>query len=923
MALISLEERRPKSTLPMKEATGCEIFMVVYEIHNIIKKAKQKLNKELTRMWSGGGSAGHFLVSKNGGRGNVPLPATFYVDKVPKTLEPHQLSNVSCMYHWFRETNMDEIGDVDMPSPKRVRVQAAEQLVIHSQSESLDDFDDIYGTPPKVAEEQIGSVLLPAFPTTNTASMNSRTLLSLPGLGLFQNEVTPSNGVAPSDTQKSPQTVLQDSIPAASVGQQGSSEHLRLEQKTNSNADTTNPSPDDLLASLEQRLVAMPESDNVIWRNEKTEAQVHKVAIPLGASSRPVDVEMQAGEKPETQKLKRGGEAAGLDNVSGSAEKVKHHGRDLFPQSSPAFPDMPQSLSTIVPQAASLEDSSAQAKGQEDKQDPPTLEPTEDVPEAESHPKPEAPSFDNLATANKSKPGAEYELDSDPPDSSDSDSSDDTSSDDDEADDYQMLDPEEMARRLMGEEGGSDDETAWKHKAPGPLRTQNEKPDDDVPKPDVVVTEDMRIQELGPVEGVVENLVLIKAKTSGEYQVLEQGSVLCLEDKSVIGAIAETLGRVQQPYYSVRFTNEAAIADAGIAKDTRIFFVEQYSTPVFTQPLKAFKGSDASNLHDEEVGDDELEFSDDEAEAEHRKSVKMQKQARRAEREGQSNGFSRGPRGGRGGMRGGRGGGRGSHNMSNGMGYGMPEIHERVPNPAEAGLNYDDPQEAKMDEDDLYTPLARPSNLHEMTGAQSPPTETPAGRWNNDRGGRGRGRGRGDRGSGRGAGRGRGRGGFDRGGQNSNYSNYNQSNGYQQHSGSASNTPSGLPDYQPPQSNGFPPPPSAPSQNQNPSNPYTGAMPSQQQSHPPVQPQYAQDWYKQQFFQQQYNPYQNQPQGNQQQQQSQAYSQPPFAPNAAAHASANIPPGAHVNPAFFARQQQGQSQNQQNQQQWPPGGPQQ
>lgn len=35
-----------------------------------------------------------------------------------------------------------------------------------------------------------------------------------------------------------------------------------------------------------------------------------------------------------------------------------------------------------------------------------------------------------------------------------------------------------------------------------------------------------------------------------------------------------------------------------------------------------FKGSDASNAHDEEPGDDELEFSDDEAEREHKRTLK-------------------------------------------------------------------------------------------------------------------------------------------------------------------------------------------------------------------------------------------------------------------------------------------------------------
>lgn len=43
---------------------------------------------------------------------------------------------------------------------------------------------------------------------------------------------------------------------------------------------------------------------------------------------------------------------------------------------------------------------------------------------------------------------------------------------------------------------------------------------------------------------------------------------------------------------------------------------------VFVDHIKAFKGSDASNVYDEEPADDELEFSDDEAEAAYKSRMK-------------------------------------------------------------------------------------------------------------------------------------------------------------------------------------------------------------------------------------------------------------------------------------------------------------
>ncbi|KAF1356283.1 Gar1/Naf1 RNA binding region-domain-containing protein, partial [Delphinella strobiligena] len=104
------------------------------------------------------------------------------------------------------------------------------------------------------------------------------------------------------------------------------------------------------------------------------------------------------------------------------------------------------------------------------------------------------------------------------------------------------------------EDAGEDDDGGQKVTNNHQVRTKNEKPDDIIPKPDVTVTPDMKITPLGNVENVVDTMILVKANTSGEYQVLEAGSVLCLENREVIGAVAETLGRVQEPLYVIAFT---------------------------------------------------------------------------------------------------------------------------------------------------------------------------------------------------------------------------------------------------------------------------------------------------------------------------------------------------------------------------------
>jgi H/ACA ribonucleoprotein complex non-core subunit NAF1 len=473
----------------------------------------------------------------------------------------------------------------------------------------------------------------------------------------------------------------------------------------------------------------------------------------------------------------------------------------------------------------------------------------------------------------------EWEIDSSPIESSSDDSSDETSSDDSDEEGenaYKLLSPEEQARILMQGDGASDDEDGGNKGAKGAgsqLRTKNEIPEEVIPKPDVTITPEMRIEELGAVEAIVENILLIKAKTSGEYRVLESGSVLCLPDRTVIGAVSETLGRVQQPLYSVRFTNATEIAEAGLEVGTKVFYAEKYSTYVFTQSLKAFKGSDASNMHDEEVGDEEVEFSDDEAEMEHKRRLKQKKVEKRGGKMQQNSGPNRGP-------------------------HSIKQEHREVP-----GLNYEDGED-----DGPYRPLTRPTGYAHTTTFGEAPQEAPysAGAdmasYSNRNNDQFRGRGRGDRSRGRGD-RGRGRGDFrDRRGDSGGYSLPPQSpqNGYYGQQGQ--NFP------QPPMPNpqaGYP-------QAQGPANNFNNPSPNEYSPQQPLLwPQFPQQNAYQQSYQQ---AFQNMQQGGW--------------PNMGQ--AAPLPSGAFINPAFFpggqpgppnawAQQGQGQGHQPAQQQPHPPG----
>ncbi|KAI9765158.1 MAG: hypothetical protein M1840_007751 [Geoglossum simile] len=310
------------------------------------------------------------------------------------------------------------------------------------------------------------------------------------------------------------------------------------------------------------------------------------------------------------------------------------------------------------------------------------------------------------------------DAESSPSSSDDSGSSDGSEANSEDEDDYQLLDPEEQAKILMRGEDGSDDE-GGKGILGSQLRTKNEVEGVKVAKPNIDITVEMKIEELGEVDKIVDSFVLVKANVSGEYQVLDSGSLLCSKDRRVIGVVDETLGRVQQPLYSIAFNSASEITEEGIVVGMKIFYVEQHSSYVFTQPLKGMKGSDASNLHDEEIGEDELEFSDDEAEAEHKRRVKLEKQSMRDARN--PGGLNR-----RRGLKPGSAGG---------------------PKNRDSGEKQEGSVVATdLDGDDLYTPLVRPTNLHELMGKGETTTVwTPTDRGTP--GNRGRAGGRGGRGA--------------------------------------------------------------------------------------------------------------------------------------------------------------------------------
>lgn len=229
--------------------------------------------------------------------------------------------------------------------------------------------------------------------------------------------------------------------------------------------------------------------------------------------------------------------------------------------------------------------------------------------------------------------GAEYQFDSSDGDADDS-SDDSSSSEDDSDEDYPLLDPNTVAKMLMAGDGEDEDagDTAGKTSGDYQPRTHNEVKPIIPPIRAINITPEMQTTVLGKIISIVESTILIQGYTSGEYQVLEPGSLLCTQDRKVVGDVNDTIGRVQQPLYSLLFDTEQEqlIQGLGLVVGSELWYVNSHSKFVFTEPLRGLKGTDASNLHDEEAGDDEVEFSDDEKEAESKRLKKLAKKGGRA-----------------------------------------------------------------------------------------------------------------------------------------------------------------------------------------------------------------------------------------------------------------------------------------------------
>ncbi|KAJ1600220.1 hypothetical protein NDA14_003990 [Ustilago hordei] len=314
--------------------------------------------------------------------------------------------------------------------------------------------------------------------------------------------------------------------------------------------------------------------------------------------------------------------SSGIDEVKAAAEKSQH------PETKTLLQKALSSISGLVSRRPKVEITVAAAS---------TSEPSEQANvSSQVHPKADG---DEAASSD----------DSDSDSGSESDSSSGDTSDDENEDD----DARNVGLALAGDEEEEDEEE--EEGGPGGSTvpaTKNEILAPDVEQPavkELAKEEKQTMRKLGKVHSIVDSVVVVeqdvqqsrqaestsanagsvpvdstgrRGEREGEYSVLDTGSLLCFEDGKVLGFVFETFGSIHNPMYSIRFASAASI-DRDIVKAGKpIFYLPARSTYVMTQLLRSMKGSDASNMWDEEVAEDEIEYSDDEQEAEAKRRAK-------------------------------------------------------------------------------------------------------------------------------------------------------------------------------------------------------------------------------------------------------------------------------------------------------------
>uniref|UniRef100_J3M8N3 H/ACA ribonucleoprotein complex non-core subunit NAF1 n=1 Tax=Oryza brachyantha TaxID=4533 RepID=J3M8N3_ORYBR len=180
---------------------------------------------------------------------------------------------------------------------------------------------------------------------------------------------------------------------------------------------------------------------------------------------------------------------------------------------------------------------------------------------------------------------------------------------------------------LMLASDDNDDDEAPK----GPLKSKHEveilPP---VPKIEVQLEPHHQTLPVGTISAIMGERVIVEG--SVQHNPLNEGSILWItERRTPLGIVDELFGPVKNPYYLVRY-NSAEEVPAEISAGTAVSFVADFADHILNMKELYAKGYDGSGENNEEQSDPD--FSDDEKEAEYKRSLRLAKRQTDRQHEG-------------------------------------------------------------------------------------------------------------------------------------------------------------------------------------------------------------------------------------------------------------------------------------------------
>ncbi|KAL6839230.1 hypothetical protein ACP4OV_030902 [Aristida adscensionis] len=173
----------------------------------------------------------------------------------------------------------------------------------------------------------------------------------------------------------------------------------------------------------------------------------------------------------------------------------------------------------------------------------------------------------------------------------------------------------EEGELMVGSDGEGDEPK-------GPIKSKHEAEVlPPVPKIEIQLEPHHQTLPVGTITTIMGERVIVEG--SVQHSPLNEGSILWItESRTPLGIVDELFGPVKNPYYLVRYNSEEEVP-AGISVGASVSFVAEFADHILNMKELYAKGYDAFADNDEEA--DEPEFSDDEQEAEYKRSLRQAK----------------------------------------------------------------------------------------------------------------------------------------------------------------------------------------------------------------------------------------------------------------------------------------------------------